>query len=150
VGQPRHPEPIPRPPGRIAVRRGQRRLLCYFTTVLAIEALDPAGRVNQPLRASVERMAIRADFDVQLVDRRARLKRVAACAGNHAAMIFRMDSGFHFLPSLWKNYIIRRRANSILLSIRVVNSLAIVGNGRQFVHLYRPPPVLTLAQDNHG
>jgi hypothetical protein len=82
------------------MRRGQRRLLCYFTTVLAIETLDPAGRIDQPLRASIEGMAIRADFDVQFVHGRARLKRVATSAGYYAAMVFRMDSGFHLLPSL--------------------------------------------------
>jgi hypothetical protein len=98
VGQPRYQEPIPRPPGRIVMRRGQRRLLCYFTTVLAIETLDPAGRVDQPLGAGIEGMAIRADFDVQLVHRRTRLKRIAACAGDYATMVFGMNSGFHFLP----------------------------------------------------
>jgi hypothetical protein len=79
------------------MRRGQRRLLCYFTTVLAIETLDPAGRIDQPLGAGIKGMAIRANLDVQFVHRRARLKRVAACAGYYAAMVFRMNSGFHLL-----------------------------------------------------
>jgi hypothetical protein len=75
-------------------------LLCYFTTVLAIETLDTAGGVDQPLRASVERMAIRADLDMQLAHRCASLERVAACASYYAAMVFRMDSGFHLIPSV--------------------------------------------------
>jgi hypothetical protein len=75
-------------------------LLCYFTTVLAIEPFDPAGRIDQPLRAGVEGVAIRANLDVQLAHRGARLERVSACAGYYAAMVFRMDSGFHLLPSL--------------------------------------------------
>jgi hypothetical protein len=82
------------------MRRGQRRLLCYFTTVLAIEALDAAGGVDQPLRAGVEGMATLADLDMQFSHRGARLKRVAACASNYAAMVFGMNSGFHLLPSL--------------------------------------------------
>jgi hypothetical protein len=75
-------------------------LLCFFTTVLAIETLDSASSIDQPLRAGIEGMAVRADFDLQLVDRRARLERVAAGASNYASMVFGMDSGFHWLPSL--------------------------------------------------
>jgi hypothetical protein len=83
-------------------------LLCFFTTVLAIETLDSASRIDQPLRAGIEGMAIRADFDLQLVDRRTRLERVAAGASNYASMVFGMDSGFHWLPSS-RHSIIRRQ-----------------------------------------
>jgi hypothetical protein len=68
--------------------------------VFALEALDPAGRIDQPMLAGVKRMAVRADLDVNLGLRRTRLESVAACAGHHAATILRMDSSFHrFVPS---------------------------------------------------
>src|SRR2546430_12594633 len=43
-----------------------------------LEALDPAARVDQLLLARVERMAVRADLDVELGLRRPRLERVPA------------------------------------------------------------------------
>jgi len=64
-------------------------------SVLALEALDPACRVDQPLLASVERMAVRADLDVKLSGGRASLKGVAACAGHDAAVILGMYLRFH-------------------------------------------------------
>jgi len=64
-------------------------------SVLALEALDAARRVDQPLLAGVERMAVRADLDVQLFHRRTGLKSVAACAGHDAAVILGMHLRFH-------------------------------------------------------
>jgi hypothetical protein len=63
--------------------------------VLSIEALDPSRGIDQALLPSVKRMAIRADFDVQFVYRRASLKCISARAGHYASVIFGMNSSFH-------------------------------------------------------
>ena len=91
-------------------------LLCDRTcaAVLAIEALDPAGGIDQSLRAGIEGVAVRAYFDVQLAHRRARHERVAACAGNYAAMVFRVNPGFHLLSFLTKHCITGRQATQFI------------------------------------
>src|SRR5579885_667195 len=68
-------------------------------SVLALEALHPSCRIDQTLLASVKRMTVRADLDVQFFCSRTGFKSVAAGARNNAAAIFGMDSGFH-LPAL--------------------------------------------------
>jgi len=67
-----------------------------FHAVLAPEALDTAGRVDQTLGASVKRMARRTDLKVQLPDRRTSLEGVAARTGHDAATIVGMNSCFHW------------------------------------------------------
>ena len=64
------------------------------------EALDTAGGVNELLLASEERVAIRADFDIQLValDRRTSREIVAAGAVHRNGMIVGVDTGFHEAP----------------------------------------------------
>ena len=68
--------------------------------VLFGEALDAAGGVNELLLASEEGMAIRADFDIQLVafDRRTSREIVAAGAVHRNGMIVGVDAGFHEAP----------------------------------------------------
>src|SRR5215213_8986275 len=61
----------------------------------ALEALDPAAGVHQLLLARVERVAVRADLDVQLGLRRARRELVAAGAANVRDDVLGMDAGFH-------------------------------------------------------
>src|SRR5919108_4650683 len=61
----------------------------------ALEALHPAARVEQLLLARVERVAVRADLDVQLGLRRARLELVAAGAANGRQDVLGMDAGLH-------------------------------------------------------
>src|SRR6266404_4547177 len=58
------------------------------------EALDAAGGVNELLLASEEGMAIRADFDIQLVafDRRTSREIVAAGAVHRNGMIVGVDT----------------------------------------------------------
>jgi hypothetical protein len=76
---------------------GFRRLFGrLLDAVLAIEPLDASRCIDQTLRASVKRMALRADLDVKLLERRARFESVAAGADNCAAAVFRMYSSFHF------------------------------------------------------
>ena len=65
--------------------------------VLALEAFDPARRIDQALLPGKERMALRADFDMDLRERRTGLKSVAACACDHAASVIGMDFSFHCL-----------------------------------------------------
>ena len=64
--------------------------------VFAIEPLDAPRGIDQALRASVKGMALRADLDVKLFERRARFEGVAARTDDSAAAVFRMDSSFHF------------------------------------------------------
>src|SRR5208282_5896444 len=99
---------LPRAPGCVEHRRaaGAAMLLlgCRFRrlfgrlldAVLAIEPLDAPRCIDQALRASVKRMALRADLDVKLFDRRARFEGVAAGTSYRAAAVLGMDSSFHF------------------------------------------------------
>src|SRR5262245_58144944 len=61
----------------------------------ALEALDPAPRVDELLLARVEGVAVRADLDVQLRLRRTGLELVPACAVNGREHVFGMDAGLH-------------------------------------------------------
>jgi hypothetical protein len=76
-------------------------------SVPALEAFDASRGIDQPLLAGVKGMAPRANLDVQLADRRAGLESVPAGAGDHAAVVFGVNSGFH-LPissnSYWRAY----------------------------------------------
>ena len=64
------------------------------------EALDAAGGINELLLAGEERMAIRADFDIQLValDRRTSREIVPAGAMHRNGVIVGVDTGFHEAP----------------------------------------------------
>jgi hypothetical protein len=61
----------------------------------ALEALYPAARVDELLLPRVERVAVRADLDVQLGLRGTRLKLVAAGAANDGGDVLRMNAGLH-------------------------------------------------------
>src|SRR5579885_756209 len=63
--------------------------------VLALEALHPSCRIQQPLLTGVKGMALGANFDVQRAQRGARFEGVAAGAGHHATAILGMNSSFH-------------------------------------------------------
>ena len=60
-----------------------------------VEALNTSAGVNQLLLASVERMALGANFDVDLRLGGTSLDDVAACAGDGAVNVVRMDTLFH-------------------------------------------------------
>src|SRR5712691_4854444 len=60
-----------------------------------LEALDAAPGVHQLLLARVERVAVRADLDVQVRLRGARDELVAARAANRRDDVLGMDAGFH-------------------------------------------------------
>jgi hypothetical protein len=64
--------------------------------VLLAEFIDAAAGIHNFLLARVERMAIGAHFDLQIMaDRRASLELIAAGAGHCDDFIFWMDIGFH-------------------------------------------------------
>ena len=64
--------------------------------VLLAELVDAPGGIDDLLLARIERMAVRAHLDLQVVpERRARLERVAARAGDGDLFVLGMDGGFH-------------------------------------------------------
>lgn len=71
-------------------------LFGLLLAVTLVEAINASGGVNQLLLAREEWVAIRADFDVQVVlARRARGKAVAAGAQDFDFVVFRVNSLFH-------------------------------------------------------
>src|SRR4030067_1487359 len=64
-------------------------------SVLLLDLLDPARRVDQLLPAGEERMAVRADGHLDLLDRGHRLDGVSACALDLRRPVFRVDVRFH-------------------------------------------------------
>src|SRR5215218_10438559 len=64
----------------------------------ALEALDPAAGVDQLLLAGIERMALRADLDVQLGLGRARVELVPARAAHVREDVFGVDPSLHRDP----------------------------------------------------
>src|SRR4030095_14063395 len=78
--------------------RGFRGLL----GVAPVETIDAARSIDQLLLTGKERMAGRTNFHVQVVFAGGTsLKGLAAGAGNCDFFIFRMNSGFHFLLTLY-------------------------------------------------
>ena len=74
---------------------GAESLVKLLTAETLVEALNTSAGVNQLLLASVERMALGANFDVDLRLGRTSVDDIAACAGNGAVNIVRMDTLFH-------------------------------------------------------
>jgi hypothetical protein len=74
----------------------ERRSTRRSARVLLSEFVDATAGIDDLLLARIERMAVRADFDLQIVpERRARDERVPAAAGDSRLFVFRMDSGLH-------------------------------------------------------
>ena len=61
----------------------------------ALEALHPTARVQELLLAGVERVAVRADLDMELGSGRSRLERVPAGARHGRDDVLGMDVGLH-------------------------------------------------------
>lgn len=91
------PALISREPTTIVTARELGRLL--FEAVFSIETLNASGSINQALLPGIERMTIRADFDLNCGECRAGLESIAACARHHASAIIRMDFSFHRLSA---------------------------------------------------
>src|SRR4029077_3291446 len=66
----------------------------------ALEALDAGAGVDELLLARIERVALRADLDVQLGLRRAGLERVTARARHRGDDVLGMDAGLHSPPKI--------------------------------------------------
>ena len=66
-----------------------------LTAEALVEALNTSAGVNQLLLTSVERMALGANFDVDLGLGGTSLDDVAASAGDGAVNVVRMDTLFH-------------------------------------------------------
>ena len=69
-------------------------LLCRSVETL-VELLNASACINQLLLTREERMALRADLDLYILLRRARLYHVAAGAGDGGRFILRMNTFFH-------------------------------------------------------
>ena len=70
---------------------------CWFLAIALIKAIDASRRIDQLLFSGKERMASRTDFHVQVaLFGRARLKRLAAGAGNGDLNVFGVNSWFHY------------------------------------------------------
>ena len=64
--------------------------------VLLAEFVDAAAGVDDLLLTRIEGVAVRADFDLQIVaQRRARVEGVPAAAGHRDLFVVGMDSVFH-------------------------------------------------------
>ena len=86
--------------------RIQFRLACLVILgVLAAEALDASGSIDQLLLAREERVAVGTDFYVDVaVVRGTRSEAVATGTDNIDVVVIRMDSSFrHFKNSFYKN-----------------------------------------------
>ena len=70
--------------------------LLVLPAVFLLESLDAARGVNQLLFAGEERMAVRADFNVNVFLGRTRRPRVPAGADDMTFDVFGMNSFFHF------------------------------------------------------
>ena len=70
-------------------------MLQLLTAETLVEALNTSAGVNQLLLASVERMALGANFDVDLGLGGTSLDDITASAGNGAVNVVRMDTLFH-------------------------------------------------------
>ena len=62
----------------------------------AIETLNTSAGIDELLLAGVERVALGADFNMDLGLRRTSLDHITACAGNLAGNVLRMDAFLHF------------------------------------------------------
>ena len=85
-----------------AVYKTLMQLLASLVGVAALKALNTSAGVNQLLLASVERMALGANFDVDLRLGGTSLDDVTASAGDGAVNVIRMDTLLHsFSPHFW-------------------------------------------------
>ena len=77
---------------------GNRGLGGWFLAVALVETIDASGGIDQLLFTGEERMASRANFDVQVaLLGRAGLECLAASAGNSYIDVFWVNSWFHLV-----------------------------------------------------
>src|SRR5262245_60719356 len=73
--------------------------LVFAPTVLPLKFLNPAGGIDEFDFSSIEGVADRADFDVDLRPRAAGRKFVSASADDRGLNIFRVNAVFHRIIS---------------------------------------------------
>ena len=79
-----------------------RNFLLLLQAKTLVEAINTSAGVDQLLLASVERMALGANFDVDLGLGGTSLDDIAACTGDGAVNVIRMDTLLHsFSPHFW-------------------------------------------------
>ena len=79
-----------------------KRPVKLLTAEALVEALNTSAGVDQLLLTSVERMALGANFDVDLRLGGTGLDDVAACAGDGAVNVIRIDTlRQSFSPQFW-------------------------------------------------
>src|SRR5262249_30357196 len=74
---------------------GRKKLALLCVLEAALETLNLTSRIDQALLASEERMARRADVDVQTLLGRPRLPGVATATGDGGLFVFGVDASFH-------------------------------------------------------
>lgn len=77
---------------------GSKEQSVLFDTVALVESLDTAGRVNNLLLASVERVASGADFNLQVLGSGLGLDHVATRAMDLTKLIIGMNTFLHNRP----------------------------------------------------
>ena len=83
-----------------------------FHVETLLEAVNASAGINQLLLAGKERVALGADFNLQLGLDRPRLKRLTAYATDDGLAIFGMDLFFHaFSPLLRMLWVVLNRKN---------------------------------------
>ena len=84
----------------IELLSGSRGFGGWFLAVALVEAIDASRSIDQLLFAGKERVASRANFDVQVaLFGRAGLEGLAASAGNSYVDVFWVNSWFHLVTS---------------------------------------------------
>lgn len=73
---------------------------CCLLRILLVETLNTTGRVNQLLLSGIVWMTRRADFDVDVTNRRAGFKSIPAHAGNDRFSVFWVNIFFHGILSV--------------------------------------------------
>ena len=76
------------------------RNLLFAQIETLFKAVHASAGINQLLLAGVERMALVANLDVDLLLRGAGRERVAAGTGDHRFLVLRMDALFHLYSPL--------------------------------------------------
>ena len=79
--------------------RAELRLALINVKALA-EALDAARRIQNALLTRIERVALRANVNLEDRLRASYGKRVATCAGNSGLYVVGMDSRLHGTPAV--------------------------------------------------
>jgi hypothetical protein len=93
-------------------RRNGALLNGSFHVETLLEAVNASAGINQLLLAGKERVALGANFDLQLGLDRPRLKRLTAYATDDGLAIFGMDLFFHaFSPLLRMLWVVLNRKN---------------------------------------